>query len=178
VGLTLCLATVVFLHLSCFRKCLIDDAFITMTYARNLRDHATWGLIPGRTANTATSPLNVLAIAGVSLAVRNVRYAVLVLTALEFVALWYLLRAISRRIFNEPFFAATAFCALLGGLARFNFWWFRNPDALAPPSYALIFVRERVEEAEVRARGHDVLKIGYTRTRWMPECTVVFTRRR
>lgn len=113
-GLALGLTAAVFLYLMCFRRCLIDDAFITMTYARNLRDHATWGLIPGRTANTATSPLNVLALAAVSCVVRNMRYAAIVLTAAEFVSLWFLLLGIARRIFGGPFFAVAVFCALLG----------------------------------------------------------------
>lgn len=40
-----------------------DDAHITMGYARNLAFHGQWGLIPGETANSATSPLNVWLIA-------------------------------------------------------------------------------------------------------------------
>jgi hypothetical protein len=42
------------------RRTLIDDAYITLDYARNLAFHLHWGLIGGATANTATSPLNVL----------------------------------------------------------------------------------------------------------------------
>src|SRR3954468_15246451 len=42
------------------RRSLIDDAFITLSYARNLAEHFHWGLTQFRTANTATSPLNVL----------------------------------------------------------------------------------------------------------------------
>ena len=39
---------------------LIDDTYITLSYAKNLAFHAHWGLIEQGTANTATSPLNVL----------------------------------------------------------------------------------------------------------------------
>ncbi|MFD2418194.1 hypothetical protein [Amycolatopsis pigmentata] len=38
---------------------LTDDAYITLDYAKNLAVHGEWALIPGHTANTATSPLNV-----------------------------------------------------------------------------------------------------------------------
>jgi hypothetical protein len=42
-----------------------DDGFITLDYARNVAMHAQWGLAPGLTSNTATSPLNVLLLATV-----------------------------------------------------------------------------------------------------------------
>lgn len=45
------------------RQTLIDDAYITLAYARNVAFHLHWGLIPGETANTATSVLNVLVLA-------------------------------------------------------------------------------------------------------------------
>ena len=46
-----------------YRDTYVDDAYITLSYARNLSDHLTWGLVPGRIANTATSPLNVILLA-------------------------------------------------------------------------------------------------------------------
>ncbi|GAA4854909.1 hypothetical protein GCM10023201_56180 [Actinomycetospora corticicola] len=36
-----------------------DDTYITLDYARNLAEHAHWGLTPFRDSNSATSPLNV-----------------------------------------------------------------------------------------------------------------------
>jgi hypothetical protein len=42
---------------------LIDDAYITLSYARNVAEHLHWGLIPTEVSNTATSPLNVLLLA-------------------------------------------------------------------------------------------------------------------
>ena len=53
-----------YLHL--FQNALIDDAFITLTYVRNLVQNGTWGFFPGHTANTATSPLNVILLAAIS----------------------------------------------------------------------------------------------------------------
>ena len=45
-------------------RALIDDAYITLDYARSLARHGQWALEPGHPANTATSPLNVLLLAG------------------------------------------------------------------------------------------------------------------
>lgn len=47
-------------------RALIDDAYITLAYAKNFAVNAHWGMIPGVEANTATSPLNVLLIAAVT----------------------------------------------------------------------------------------------------------------
>ena len=41
-------------------QALIDDAYITLSYARNLATRLHWGLIATEPANAATSPLNVL----------------------------------------------------------------------------------------------------------------------
>jgi hypothetical protein len=37
---------------------LVDDAYITLGYARNLAEHGHWGLLSDRSSNTQTSPLN------------------------------------------------------------------------------------------------------------------------
>src|SRR4051794_27623484 len=42
---------------------LIDDAYITLAYAKQLAFHGNWGMVPDYSANSATSPLNVLLIA-------------------------------------------------------------------------------------------------------------------
>ena len=39
---------------------LIDDAYITLSYVRNVAEHLHWGLIPTEESNTATSPLNII----------------------------------------------------------------------------------------------------------------------
>jgi hypothetical protein len=69
-------ATAVFLLAS---HALIDDAYITMAYARNLAFHLHWGLIADETANSATSPLNVIALALITVVARNALVAVGVL---------------------------------------------------------------------------------------------------
>lgn len=52
-------------------RALIDDAYITLSYARNLAFHLHWGLIPQASANTATSPLFVVLVGGATAVVRN-----------------------------------------------------------------------------------------------------------
>jgi hypothetical protein len=46
------------------RSSLVDDSYITLSYARNLARDLHWGLIADQTSNTATSPLNVIVLAG------------------------------------------------------------------------------------------------------------------
>lgn len=65
---TAVVAALVFLFASRF---LIDDTFITLSYARNLAFHGEWALISGYPSNTATSPLNVLALAAGTFVVRD-----------------------------------------------------------------------------------------------------------
>ncbi|MFI5606564.1 hypothetical protein [Amycolatopsis sp. NPDC051903] len=61
---------------------LIDDAFITLAYARNLAFHGHWGLIELGTSNTATSPLSVLVLAALTLVVRDAVLAAAILFVL------------------------------------------------------------------------------------------------
>jgi hypothetical protein len=61
-------ATAVFLLVS---RALIDDAYITMAYARNLAFHLHWGMIADEAANSATSPLNVIALGAITVVVRD-----------------------------------------------------------------------------------------------------------
>src|SRR5881398_3455090 len=52
------------------RSSLTDDAYITLSYAKNLAVHGEWGMIPGQPANSATSPLNVLLLGALTLVTR------------------------------------------------------------------------------------------------------------
>ncbi|MDP9362824.1 MAG: hypothetical protein M3Q10_01115, partial [Chloroflexota bacterium] len=52
------------------RGALIDDAYITLSYARNLATRLHWGLIATEPANAATSPLNVLLLGGATALLR------------------------------------------------------------------------------------------------------------
>lgn len=74
------LAAGLVLYLFLFRDTLIDDAFITLSYARSLVTSATWGFYPDHVSNTATSPFNVMLLALASLVTRNPVASVFVLT--------------------------------------------------------------------------------------------------
>lgn len=69
---------------------LIDDAYITMSYARNVGLHLHWGLIPDQVANSATSPLNVLLLGAASAVVRDgvVAVGVLFVGSVALAARW------------------------------------------------------------------------------------------
>lgn len=78
-GLLLGVAAVATLAFLLVHRALVDDAYITMTYARNLAFDLHWGLVPDETSNSATSPLNVLLLAAITAVVRDAQVAVGVL---------------------------------------------------------------------------------------------------
>ncbi|HEX9338241.1 MAG TPA: hypothetical protein VF892_20250, partial [Pseudonocardiaceae bacterium] len=80
------------------RTTLIDDAYITLDYARNIAFHLHWGLTPHATANTATSPLNVLVLGLVTAITRRPVLALGVVYVLSTVALEFGLRRTARAV--------------------------------------------------------------------------------
>ncbi|MGI8309380.1 hypothetical protein [Saccharopolyspora hattusasensis] len=66
---------------------LIDDSYITLSYARNLAFHGHWGLIGAEVSNSATAPLNVLVLAAAIEVVREPVVALGVVFVLANVAL-------------------------------------------------------------------------------------------
>ncbi|PRY12577.1 hypothetical protein CLV37_110137 [Kineococcus rhizosphaerae] len=79
------------------RTALVDDAYITLAYARNLALHGTWGLLSDVQSNTATSPLWVLLLGAVTFVVRRPVVALGILHVLVAVALTLSLTATARR---------------------------------------------------------------------------------
>jgi hypothetical protein len=71
-------------------RSLIDDAYITLTYARNVAFHLHWGVIEQQTSNTATSPLNVWLLAAVTMLVRQpvVAVGVILMATAAATAVW------------------------------------------------------------------------------------------
>lgn len=67
-------------------RALVDDAYISLDYARTLGLSGGWGMYPGLTANTATSPLTVLLTGGVTALTRDAFAATGVVLALTFAA--------------------------------------------------------------------------------------------
>jgi hypothetical protein len=93
-------------------KSLIDDAYITLSYARNLGLHFQWGLNQGATANTATSPLNVIVLGAGIFALRNAALAVAVVYVASTMAFaWWISRTV--RSLHLPFTAAVLAVALV-----------------------------------------------------------------
>lgn len=78
------------------RDTLIDDAYITLDYARSLAFHLQWGLIPAATSNTATSALNVLVLALFTVVTHNAVVALGIVLVLSTVALEVGLRVAAR----------------------------------------------------------------------------------
>jgi hypothetical protein len=107
-------AVPIWLYFQLFRETLIDDTFITLQYARTLRDHGVWGFFPWEVTNTATSPLNVVLTAAVGFGVHDLVQAALTLATLEALALLALLLLVSKRITSGYAFGAISFLAVIG----------------------------------------------------------------
>ncbi|OLL77258.1 hypothetical protein Ae263Ps1_5688c [Pseudonocardia sp. Ae263_Ps1] len=72
------------------RDALVDDAYITLTYVRNLAFHGHWGANLDGISHTATSPLNVLLQAVVTVVVRDAVVAAgIVLAGLAATVTWW-----------------------------------------------------------------------------------------
>lgn len=95
------------------RSALIDDAFIQFQYARNLAGSGTWGMLPGRVANTSTSALNVMLLAATASMTRgSLITAALLLTVAELIALLAILTLISGKLVSTHAAGLIAFAAL------------------------------------------------------------------
>ena len=92
---------------------LIDDTYITLSYAKNLAFHGHWGLIEQGTANTATSPLNVLALGVVTFVVRDAVLAAGIVFVVAQVLLVLGLRRLGERSGLPAAFAPLTFGLLL-----------------------------------------------------------------
>lgn len=108
-----CFAVFLYWYLGLFKNALIDDAFITLSYARNIVRSGTWGIFPGLVANSATSPLNTLLLTFVSWFVGPTVQAPILIAFAEFLLLgWFLLR-ISFLMFGVEKFGVLALSALI-----------------------------------------------------------------
>lgn len=94
-------------------RVLIDDAYITLDYARSLAQHGQWALAPGHPANTATSPLNVLLLAGLIVLSGAPVVSVGILLIASLVATGAALSAICARLGRSQWLAAIAVSLLV-----------------------------------------------------------------
>ncbi|RZQ65474.1 hypothetical protein EWH70_05305 [Amycolatopsis suaedae] len=92
---------------------LVDDTYITLSYARNLALHGHWGLVADSVSNTATSPLNVLALGALTFLVRDAVVAAGILFVLCQVGMYLALRRIGDRTGLPGWFAGLTVAALL-----------------------------------------------------------------
>ncbi|MGW5151191.1 hypothetical protein [Rhodococcus koreensis] len=99
---------------------LTDDAYISLSAARNLAVHGEWAIVHGLTANTSTSPLNVLALGALTFLTRlwgpgDPLLALGMLNVAVTALLGWVLARIGRRLGLGPFWAV-----LGGALVVFN----------------------------------------------------------
>lgn len=95
-------------------RAMVDDAYITLTYARTLGLYGEWGVYPGVASNTATSPLNVLLLGGLTAVVRDAVTATGVLLAGCYALTAACLTRIGVRIGAPPWRAPATGLLLLG----------------------------------------------------------------
>ena len=94
-------------------RALIDDSYITLDYARTLAQHGQWALEPGHQANTATSPLNVLLLAGLIVLTGAPVVSVGILLAITVIVISVALSVISTRLGHSQWPAVTAVILLV-----------------------------------------------------------------
>ncbi len=94
-------------------RALIDDAYITLDYARTLAQYGQWALEPGHPANTATSPLNVLLLAGLIVLSGTPVVSVGILLITSLAATGAALSAICARLGRSQWLALIAVSLLL-----------------------------------------------------------------
>lgn len=110
------LVTALVIYARSFRHTFVDDAYIQFQYARTLAASGTWGFYAGHPANTATSPLNVVLLAGGTLLTGSAVRTAVLLTGVELAALLWILLRLSRHLYGDAFFALFAFCAIATNL--------------------------------------------------------------
>jgi hypothetical protein len=112
VVISIFLLIALFMYFYQFRFSLIDDTYITLTYARNLRDNFAWGFYPNEVVNSATSPLNVWLLAFTSIFVRNMEVAAIVLATVVAGALLFLLMRLFA-VFDRTILGVIAFVLII-----------------------------------------------------------------
>jgi hypothetical protein len=102
-----------YFYLRVFRNALIDDAFITLDYVRNIIRSGTWGFFPGHVANTATSPLNVILLTITSLITGSIVDSPIWLALCCFAIMAIALERVSLRLFGLKIFGRLATLAFV-----------------------------------------------------------------
>ncbi|MGL4305263.1 MAG: hypothetical protein ACRCSF_03835 [Mycobacteriaceae bacterium] len=95
-----------------FKQHLIDDTYITLSYAYNLAEYHQWALVQGMEANSATSPFNVLALSVLTVLLRDPVVACGAVYVLSMVLFAYAVRHIGLQL-SLPNWAAPAMVVLI-----------------------------------------------------------------
>ncbi|MEV6897873.1 hypothetical protein [Amycolatopsis sp. NPDC051372] len=136
---------------------LVDDVYVTLSYARNLALHGHWGLVEQGMANTATSPLHVAAVAAVTVGVRDA----VVGAGVVFVAAQVLLATGLNRLAEKTGlprqFVLLAFTALLLNPLLVSAVGLEVLPAAAGAVWVLVFATERRPAALGFAAGALIL---------------------
>ncbi|WP_037345135.1 hypothetical protein [Sciscionella sediminilitoris] len=119
---------------------LIDDTYITLSYARNIAFHGHWGLIQDSVANSATSPLNVLLLAALTFVFRNAVVAAGALFVITQVTLALALRAAGRHAGLPERFAPLAILLLTVNPLMLSSLGMEVSLGAAVLAWALVFV--------------------------------------
>jgi hypothetical protein len=112
-GAWLVFGILLYVYLSLFKNALIDDAFITFRYVKTLLSSGTWGFFPGVIANSATSPLNVVLLALVSLFTGPDIESAIWLYLVSVVCIAFLLTRLSREVTGSTLYGWLAVMGLL-----------------------------------------------------------------
>jgi hypothetical protein len=119
---------IVVLFISLFKYSLIDDSFITLSYARNIFTNHIWGMSQNAISNTATSPLNVILLAIIGTLVGNYIDGIVILSSLIILfIIIFLIKIFDKRmpivialgsiiLFNPLFLSTLGLESLLYGL--------------------------------------------------------------
>ncbi len=106
-----CALAGIFSYLLSYSDAYTDDAFIQLKYADTLLKYGNWGFFPDHITNTATSPLNVILMALFGVFTRSILDASILLTSFEFLLIFVVLRSISKKLFDNSYFALIAWIA-------------------------------------------------------------------
>jgi hypothetical protein len=111
-GIEAALLILIFVFLALFHEIYVDDAFITLSYARTFAESGVWGMHPQFISNAATSPLNVILLSGlIKIGFPGV-WAVWVFDCILAATIFFLLKFISWRAFGSPIWSYVATLAL------------------------------------------------------------------
>ncbi len=107
-GIEVAFLIAIFAFLSMFHEIYVDDAFITLSFARTFAESGVWGMHAPFVSNAATSPLNVILLSGlIKLGLPGI-WAAYALECLLATAIFFALNFISRRVFGSRLWAYLA----------------------------------------------------------------------